>query len=1114
MRFTSRGEWVARTITTSVRVVGTARTPPYIAHRNASMAQRPRETPEQPEQTEPFPGPDNDSRWHNFRRLCLAYAECVRLEERGSIQNYADREGVEFIVVDVPLNWRAISGGTPVSVPARPEWRGFLDRTAARHENLDLMLGAPVDLFIRKDKKSGDEYRIVSPAFVTRVVARLVDRNLELSASGRIEVNHGWVSRRIRREQEQREFLETMGLVAAARQDQDSDEYLGVDSFEEAVRRLFEQRKRWWREYAQLGRPNREPGFADLDHSGLYNRVLLVEPPKLKYGARLHRELLRIAQKTPDEELDRSALQHVFPYESPEDSDPAPANATELAAPPNVAEYVLLSADQREACMAALEKPLTVVTGPPGTGKSLVVAHVLLNLALRGDAALFASRNHQALEAVEPRLNALTEPRPMLLRPTRPFGQTAAKVDWFRMMTELLAKPEVPGAEERLTRCREEVDQLLSTRGAVEDTMQRLSSLRIQVNAAQEEIRRSSERCPAGWEPHARSNWDVMKLHAPTQIGSMIDRVKSLHDEPKVWTARLWWRLTSRLRARRLRKEITAWVSQPSLSALEIESRINGDPIMDRERTLRVLGDVLSFCELVRAFAAERALQLQIEDITSVDELGQQLSAIKKRLHDATRDALNALAAVAGTGLDPEWRAKFAQLRAGLKIRPHEMEQAPEISPFVRAFREAAPELMRHYPLWAVSNLSVGGALPLKGGLFELVVIDEASQCDIPSIVPLLFRAKRAMVVGDPNQLSHVTQLPRDTEMRVRETFAVHDHALDRFAYGANSAYDLAAYGAERCAVTLRNHYRCVAPIIEYSNNAFYSGTLIVRTDEDALRQRLAQAESGDAGVVWTHLYEDIQPAARGCHSPNQVVAVETELRRLQDIGFPGSVGIVTPFRAQADRIRDRCHEVFDRACRQRWRLIVDTVDGFQGDERDLVLMSLVGGFHMPEGSKRFLASNPNRFNVAVSRARALLHVLGDQQWALNSQIPFVASLAQAAESPDLGVEPRRSDLIGPVWEPRLASALRRAGLPFDQQYPTCGYYLDFALFANEVKLCVEVDGDAYHRDSSGDRLLDDLYRDTILTAAGWEVIRFWVYELREDMEACVGRIQRALDRR
>ena len=649
VRRTSRGEWVA-SMATPTHSAPTGEIDQHPANRHRSASPSPGGIPGEPE---PLPGSSKESRWHEFRRLCLAYAECVRLEERGSIQTYADREGDEFIVVDVPLNWRAMAGGTPVSVPARPEWGGFLDRISARRENLDLMLGAPVDLFVGKDRKSGDEYRIVAPAFVTRVVARRVDQNLELSASGRIEVNHGWVARRIRREQERREFLEIMGLVAAARQDQDSDEHWGVDSFEEAVRRLFEQRRRWWREYAQLSRPKREPGFADLEHSGLYNRVLLVKPPKLKYGARLHRELLHIARKTPDEELDRTALRHVFPHESPEDSDPASENATALPPPSDVAEYALLSADQREASMAALDKPLTVVTGPPGTGKSLVVAHVLSNLALRNNAALFASRNHQALEAVEPRLNALTEPRPILLRPTRPFGQTAERFDWFRMMTDLLARPQIPGARERLIRRREKVDQLLSERRALEDRMQRLLSLRLQVDAAEEAIRTCSELCPACWEPYARTSYESTGLPSPSEIRSMTDRIKSLRGASKAWPARLWWWITSGLRARSLRGEIGALAGQPSLTALEIERRIGGDPIVHHECTLDVLADLLSIRHLVDAFRAERTLQMQIGELPSVGELDQQLAEITERLHHATREALAAVAAAASSDNRP-----------------------------------------------------------------------------------------------------------------------------------------------------------------------------------------------------------------------------------------------------------------------------------------------------------------------------------------------------------------------------------------------------------------------------------------------------------------------------
>ena len=1106
VRRTSRSEWVARSIATPELCIEGGPNPG--AMRSADVSQ----------QTESTAAAVNDSRWSDFRRLCLAYAECVRLEERGSLEAYADREGAQFIVIDTPLNWRAVAAGTPLTVAARPEWAGFLAGITARREIVDLVLGAPVDLFVGKDRKSGDEYRVVSPVFVSRVVVRRAGSKLEIHASGQIEVNHRWLSRRLPREEQRREFIETMGLAMKVPRDQDSEEYWGVSTFDEAVERLFELRRKWWQEFAQLDRPTGSPSFPDLESSGLYNRVLLLKPPELKYHAGLHRELLRIAREAPDEDLDGTALRHVFPHAVPPTigvitEEHATETVSRREGLDGIAEYQLLNEDQRAACHAALSEPLTVVTGPPGTGKSLVVAHVLCNVALRGDAALFASRNHQALEAVEPRLNALTEPRPIMLRPTRPFGQTAERFDWFRMMTDLLAKPRAPGAGERFICARDAVDRLLVARAESESRMNRIAKIRSRLAEVQKEIRECSARCPASWREHARRNHGSAGSLSPTRIRKVIACLKALGEAPRTCTARVRRWIMAPLWTRRLSTRVLALTTHPAVAALQIDRRQDRDFLTDPDGAPRVLANLLAFHELSEAHRKEHAERSRIEEYPAVDDSSEQLAAVNERLRDATQSALNALAeAASGADLPPERRAQFANLRAALKNRPQDLQQSPDLSPFARAFRDAAPDLMRHYPLWAVSNLSAARALPLQSSLFDLVVIDEASQCDIPSVVPLLFRARRALIVGDPNQLSHVTQLPRDTEMRVREAFDVDDYErFERFTFRANSAYDVAANGAMRVAVTLRSHYRSVGPIIDYCNAAFYSGTLVVRTDEAELRRRLAAAHTR-AGVVWTHLESDVQPAASGCHSPDQVSAVETELRRLQAVDFPGTVGVVTPFRAQATRIRDRCHQVFDSAVRQEWHLIVDTVDGFQGDERDLVLMSLVGGAGMPQGSRQFLANNPNRFNVAVSRARAVLHVIGDRQWAGASGIPFLTTLAQAAESPDDGATGRRNDLIGPVWEPRLADALRRAGLSFDQQYPTCGYYLDFALFGPTGKICVEVDGEAYHRDSSGDRLLDDLYRDTILMAAGWKVLRFWVYELREDMDGCVARIQRAHD--
>ena len=165
----------------------------------------------------------------------------------------------------------------------------------------------------------------------------------------------------------------------------------------------------------------------------------------------------------------------------------------------------------------------------------------------------------------------------------------------------------------------------------------------------------------------------------------------------------------------------------------------------------------------------------------------------------------------------------------------------------------------------------------------------------------------------------------------------------------------------------------------------------------------------------------------------------------------------------------------------------------------------------MPSGSLRFLAQTPNRFNVAVSRAKKLLHVFGDVEWARRCGIPHIEQLASSCWGGTRKSAGLRTDLIGPVWEPRLADALKDAGIPFHQQYPASGRYLDFAIMRPGLKLDVEVDGETYHRTYDGSRKREDLDRDLVLVANGWTVMRFWVYELRENMNACIERIRARL---
>src|SRR5262249_39686703 len=126
-------------------------------------------------------------------------------------------------------------------------------------------------------------------------------------------------------------------------------------------------------------------------------------------------------------------------------------------------------------------------------------------------------------------------------------------------------------------------------------------------------------------------------------------------------------------------------------------------------------------------------------------------------------------------------------------------------------FTATVRALSRNLPVWIVTNLSVRNALPLEPNLFDLVILDEASQCDIASALPLLFRARRALVIGDPRQLRHISALSIEEEGRLAEEYGV-AHLIEHWSYNERSLYERAerttiAQGKE--PLFLSEHYRC-----------------------------------------------------------------------------------------------------------------------------------------------------------------------------------------------------------------------------------------------------------------------------------------------------------------
>jgi very-short-patch-repair endonuclease len=413
--------------------------------------------------------------------------------------------------------------------------------------------------------------------------------------------------------------------------------------------------------------------------------------------------------------------------------------------------------------------------------------------------------------------------------------------------------------------------------------------------------------------------------------------------------------------------------------------------------------------------------------------------------------------------------------------------------------------LMACRPLWLASILGTPRRIPLDDGLFDLVIFDEASQCDIATAIPLFARAKRAVVVGDDRQLSFIAQLGQAQDRNLMQAQGLPVPKMGRFAQSRRSLFDFASRvaGAER--ITLRHQYRSAGPIVDYISDNFYGGQL--QTSHDP--RRLVVPKGAKPGLAWEDIPAPAVPQA-GNVNPSETAAIVKHLRKLLiEEAYEGTIGVITPFRAQVAALETAIASAIDEPKRIACELKVGTVDGFQGQERDLILFSPCVGPRSPQSGLTFFQRDARRLNVAISRARAVAMVFGDLDFARSGQSRPLRRLAAMATEP----QARHSEgVFDSDWERKVFHALKARGLEPYPQHEIAGRRLDFALFgANGVKLDLEVDGRKWHESPDGRRKTSDLWRDHQLKSLGWRVRRFWVDELSRDMEGCLDRVEQDL---
>ena len=1021
-------------------------------------------------------------RWDFFRELVAYYVECVRLEEGSTAHARQNSLGKQFLFLSETgrwyprdnVLWRKTLPFADASGTLRDLWRNA--------DTTTLMLGYPVSALVGQD---GSVF--LRPVFCYVLDHRFTSAGLELRARlARPSVNKEWLERAFSKGSERRAFLEACGMYASM--DGDEGENGGGDEgvtdddapdFFRLAQILSSADERHIREPLDPRCVSDSP-VDPQDGSGIYNRAVIMASRCSRYIKRLVAELQTIA-RTPDELLDQTALAHVFAEGSPCAESAGPASG-------GVASEHPLTGTQRRAVASLITSPLTVIQGPPGTGKSQVVAGAVFNARLRGRSVLISSYNHKAIDAVMERLEPVTQGRPLVARcndkadPNLSFGMQKA-------LKAMLSMPEGDGTDAELL---EDFCRLLDEQGKrsleadeVEQYGRRLGDLGADI-AAKVAARPYLSSVSEG-DIKALPLYREAARPARTCGDTTALRMFFLRGRPGA----LW------CLHRAGRALLRHWKKGPVYSW-----RADMKPLAGAfEEVAHVLGLMEQRQECEARLKAMPSLEALSEEVAGLDSLVRaQMPGVKRR-ESVLRGHLP-------QGVE---KSALKGLESALASAKSALVSADVLKLLYKELPEKLPVVFQTFPCWAVTSLSAGRYIPLVPALFDLVLIDEASQSNIPSAIPLLFRAKRAGVIGDPRQLRFVSHMTADREALLQRELHMTSMKDLRFTFADNSLYDLASGSDVAMSFLLDCTFRSSGDIAAYSNRLFYGGRLSVGTDEG----RLNRPKGASGAVEWRCVQGNICRGAgqRSCWCGEEVEEVTALVRELLVTArFEGTMGIVTPFREQAQRIEDRLEiSGIDRELLRRACVHVDTAHGFQGDERDVMIFSLCGGDDLTSGALHFLRENPNIFNVAVSRARAMLYMVGDREWAARCGMNHIELLAEPAR---LRAVPAHKTAWYPYespYEKMLAEALQKAGLDPLPQVPVGYRRLDLALRDSsrpECRLDIEVDG-ACHRDAGGHRRSDDLWRTLELNAAGWRVIRFWTYELREDLPGCVARVQK-----
>lgn len=652
----------------------------------------------------------------------------------------------------------------------------------------------------------------------------------------------------------------------------------------------------------------------------------------------------------------------------------------------NIVQITSLNQSQRKAVELAFKEPVSIITGPPGTGKSQVVVNILANAVLNNQKVLFASKNNQAVDNVHERLRKELDSDYFIRLGNSECNQQADKdlsvilnavqSGFYKKDEELFLQNEAAckKLKNKLDQCRFKVEQIPILKEALQSLSNRIENERISFERIKNKINIDYRRFFIKEKleinvSNSNTNFILNSLESTKSIFGKV--VFYLFKKKKIYKQILEINasLPDSIRGFVDDKAPISQINKRLIDSL----RSNVDFIKNLQENQKIIVKLYQEHEgvidclqnnynekkvLYQSYLAQEKESLKeiesLEPLFVFESKKLMKSAIARNLQNINNVDYLAISAI-------------LQYQSYLKNKlPWKDSELSNCSLTIKRFLDVFKGV-------SISNLTIKNSFLLEQNIFDLVVIDEASQCDFASVIPLLFRAKRVCILGDPLQLKHITSITKGEQQYVLDELRLE---VSKHNYCENSLFDKMSQVSIQNRFEssfLNEHYRCHPDIIGFSNEFFYKKegqSLSVQTNANDFK-------FGDIGFNWIDVNGKV---LENKNINNQEVEACLSLYISLKKRFPkAKIGIATPFKHQKEALQNAFKNL---NIELRQDLIVDTVHRFQGDEKDIIIFSLVVTSGCKDSLPNFINKwAPYLLNVGVTRAKSALYIIGNKEY-------------------------------------------------------------------------------------------------------------------------------------